>query len=534
MKKIATLDIETDPFKNGRIPKPFCCGIKTESEYIDYWGDNCLHGFINYIEELTEPHLIYAHNGGKFDFWFLYYIGLLENPVKIINGRIVSAKIGIHELRDSYAIMPIPLAAYKKDDMDYSKLEKEKREKHKKEILKYLKADCEYLYELVNEFIERFGINLTIGGTAIKKLIEYHPFERTNESHDEKYRPFYYGGRVQFFESGILEGNFKVYDVNSMYPFVMSEKYHPASDEFIFTDDINDLTKKGYLKDYPKHHPFFIEFEGFSDGACPMRYDGKLNFPTMNGQFKITSHELQTGLKHGLIQIDKVLGIWIPQQIMKFNRFVNHYIKEKIDCKQNNDKAGELFAKLMLNSSYGKTGQNPDNFFDYHIRKEGEEIPDLDTWEIYINHPRFEIWRKHSEFKTYYNVAIAASITGAARAVLLDALAQAKRPVYCDTDSIICEELNGQTIDKYQLGAWDCEAEGKILAIAGKKLYALFKNRPIKKDCVKLATKGARLKPHEIVKIAKGERIKWKNDAPNFKLDGQVKFVERYIRKLPL
>lgn len=540
MKKLAVFDFETDPFLHGRVPQPFSVGFYNKDFYHDIWGDNVLAAFVAFLESLEEPHLIYAHNGGKFDFWFLHYAGVLENPIKIINGRIVSCKVGIHELRDSFALMPFALAMYKKDNFDYTKMERKVREKNKKEILHYLKHDCVYLYELVEKFIARFGLNLTIGGTAIKALQEYHPFERCGRAHDEKYRPFYFGGRVQFFESGILKGNFKIYDVNSMYPYVMSELRHPTGDKTLVTDE-NLLDKKGYLKGYDKKHPYFIIWEGYSDGAMPLRYNDGLNFPQINGVFHCTSHELQVALKHNLIQIDYVHELRIPQDTINFKLFVKHFIKEKIQQKQLGNKAETLFAKLILNSSYGKFGQNPDNFYDYKIRRAGEELPqpnvfdltdDADPWDIHINHPQFEIWKRPSPNKTYFNVATAASITGAARAVLLDAIAKAKRPVYCDTDSIICEALPNVTHDTFELGAWDCEAVGHTLAIGGKKMYALFSgNRLQKRDCVKTATKGARLEPHDIVKVAQGTPVTWKSYSPNFKLSGDIKFIERIIRK---
>jgi hypothetical protein len=49
------------------------------------------------------------------------------------------------------------------------------------------------------------------------------------------------------------------------------------------------------------------------------------------------------------------------------------------------------------------------------------------------------------------------------------------RPIYCDTDSIICEAFGGNLHDT-ELGGWKIEAEGDYAAIAGKKLYAVFDN----------------------------------------------------------
>src|SRR6202020_1341429 len=84
----------------------------------------------------------------------------------------------------------------------------------------------------------------------------------------------------------------------------------------------------------------------------------------------------------------------------------------------------------------------------------------------------FLVWSKPSPGRRYNNVATAASITGAARAVLLEAIQNSVDPIYCDTDSLICKSLSGVQIHKSILGTWDLEAEFDRVIIAGKKTYA--------------------------------------------------------------
>ena len=47
--KIATMDFETDPFKFGREPEPFCAGIFDGEVYRQFWGSECV---INIVELL--------------------------------------------------------------------------------------------------------------------------------------------------------------------------------------------------------------------------------------------------------------------------------------------------------------------------------------------------------------------------------------------------------------------------------------------------------------------------------------------------
>ena len=69
--------------------------------------------------------ICYAHNGGKFDWHYITpYIDDYE-PLTIIAGRLAKFTIGDCEFRDSYNIIPAPLSAYKKDDVDYNIFEKD-------------------------------------------------------------------------------------------------------------------------------------------------------------------------------------------------------------------------------------------------------------------------------------------------------------------------------------------------------------------------------------------------------------------------
>ena len=143
------------------------------------------------------------------------------------------------------------------------------------------------------------------------------------------------------------------------------------------------------------------------------------------------------------------------------------------------------------------------------------------------------IFGKPAKSKPYFNVATAASITGAARAQLLRALAVADTPIYCDTDSIICKNLpegKGIKVSDTYLGAWKIEKSVDEMAIAGKKLYACWKNG----EAVKWASKGVRLEANEIREIAEGEEKTYRNPAPKFGFDGGAKFITRRVKATAL
>jgi len=82
-------------------------------------------------------------------------------------------------------------------------------------------------------------------------------------------------------------------------------------------------------------------------------------------------------------------------------------------------------------------------------------------------------------------------------------------------------------LDPKKLGAWDIEAEGDTVCIAGKKLYAIFKDG---KE-VKKASKGVKLTANEIARVCAGEVVEHKSIVPKFKLNGDVEFQTRNIKR---
>src|ERR1700677_974061 len=175
--RIYTLDSETDPFLEGRRPEEFAWGLY-DGVYFDYaWGDGCTQRIMSRLYE-RDPGIVYTHNLGKFDIFFILEYIDQTKPMLIIKDRIVQCYIrcskGLHKLRDSLKILPFSLDTYQKTKIDYAKFERPVREEHKDEILSYLKDDCVFLYELCSEFVKTFGPAITIGSVAMKELKNFH------------------------------------------------------------------------------------------------------------------------------------------------------------------------------------------------------------------------------------------------------------------------------------------------------------------------------------------------------------------------
>ena len=560
-RRVAVIDLETDPFDGpGKFIAPFAAGFFDGETYTSWWGDDCVKSLVKHIRQLNVPYIIYAHNGGKFDYSFL--LSDIEPQIFTIGNRIVRAYIRgdqnipeqkdvqfyVHELRDSFSIVPVPLKlAADKFEFDYDKMKRGVRNRHKKIIEEYLEQDCRELYRVVSKYRETFGNALTMSSAAMKKLNEsmappganasFKAYDRLSEKEDERLRDYYFGGRVECFKKGLLHGDFKIYDINSSYPNVMRSYLHPVG--AAYKRGMSDITDK----------TDFIRLDAESDGALPWRNPdtGKLDFPHGRREFFATGHEVRTALELGLLKIHRVMDAMECERRVSFAKFIDTYYAARKIARANNEPMFDLFWKLVMNGAYGKFAQNPRRFKDTIITMLDDPPPDPEAgWTLAERHEAMDVYTRPSSpetaWRSYLNVATGASITGAARAELLHGLSVSHNPVYCDTDSIISEDFHGN-IDATTLGAWKNEAIGNAVAICERKLYAIFGERSCDPKieayriahygdpyCIKIASKGVRMKAADILRVVNGETVLYTPLAPTIKLDGRQMWTNRRVK----
>lgn len=532
-REIWAVDSETDPFKRKRIPRPFIWGAYNGSEYHEFATARELVDFF-----YERDCIVYAHNGGRFDWHYLREFMEPFTDVLVIAGRMAKFKIGQAEYRDSYNLLPMPLRSggNKLEIDDYSAFEILERDKpHNRELIRErLRTDCLYLYQMLEKFIADYGLHLTFPGASMHAWSKLSSVEKpeTNASFYARFEPYYFGGRVEVFESGIIERPLKLYDINSAYSFAMLS-HHPWG-----TIPYETLTLPNAL---PKIERSFISIECASRGAFPIRDNrGSLQFPS-DGQTRVhnvTGWEylaaLQTGqLQPGAFAIRSVLQL--PDSI-EFGGYMDNFYRIKVEAKQAGDVFAYECAKRFLCSLYGKFGSNPGNYFEYrlvsprHLQAAFED----EGWLFACFCGELALVAKPvPEHKArFYNVAVAASITGFVRAYLNRAIRNAKGVVYCDTDCILASDFGALPTDPTALGSWKHEADIDYAAIAGKKMYAL---RTTQLDASnarlwKTASKGVRLSAADIVRIAKGEIVEYEPEIPQFSFKQGIHFVNRKIK----
>jgi hypothetical protein len=537
-KRVAVMDIETTPFKWKRPPTPFLVGYYDGEVYL-HW--NNLDDFVAYVRE--QDVTIYAHNGGKFD--FLYMVKLFEpyREIRLINGRVAQFQIGTATFRDSICILPMALREYKKDEISFDLFEDGVRDLpvNRRVIIDYNRSDCVYLFELVTKFRETYGAGLTLATSALSFWKKQSGLSApdSGEAFHAKFSPFYFGGRVEAFFKGIYEKNkIKVYDINSAYPFAMRHP-HPWGFSFESFSKLNFRTLR----------QSFIHADCESIGAFPAtQKDGSTYFPNDGAvrEFRVSGHEFEAALDAKKSLKYSIRSVYTFKETITFEQYIDHFYKIKKASPKGSTEY--IFAKLMLVSLYGKFGANPNNYQKY-VLVEPDQVSSVEEkrhpWaaekaSCYRATDNLQPWTLMSaplldNEKRFYNVATAASITGFQRAVLFRNLQRAQNPLYCDTDSIHCEHLPCSV--GTELGQWNIEYEAKIGAYAGKKLYALsdrgyFHNGLDDKGhyFCKIASKGAKLKPTEIEKIARGGEVRWQNDAPSMSLKRGMRWIGRNIK----
>jgi DNA polymerase type B, organellar and viral. len=556
-RPIWTLDCETDPFltkedaeKRGipypRDPKPFLWGIYEgkKEQYHEFREVAEVLAFLTGEYASGEKPIVYAHNGGKFaDYHALRFAINTDEPIMVISGRLGKFRIGECEFRDSLNIIPVGLASFQKDEIDYSIMEADVRWEagNYAKISAYMRNDCVYLFNVIAEYHNRFGRGLTQAGASMRYWAKKYDKKPPKQSaaNFERLKPFYYGGRVECFKSGYKEVPFTVVDINSAYPRAMLEQ-HPFS---AVPDLSSTLPKKA---DIPQS---MIDLVGVSRGALPYREDsGKLIFPNDDEprRYTVTGWEYLAALELGDLDVFDIEQVYTFPELVSFKDYIEDFYNQRLVAKANGDKTGDIFAKLFMNSLYGKFASDPLKYKEWVIASDDTYfewaakgfVPERPWHENYLFKRGLPVERQR-----YYNIATAASITGYVRAFLYRSLRACKGVIYCDTDSIAAEDVSGLHQGK-ELGLWKREIDCKAYAVAGKKLYAfLDRNSYAPADAEKkglergtggywkTACKGVDLSPDEIVAVAKGGTVEYAPRVPTYSiLKDEPVFTSRAVR----
>lgn len=400
----------------------------------------------------------FAHFGGRYDLNFIFDYLRSRNDCAVSfycsGSMVVQMKIKrngiITKLCDSFRLLPASLAelcksfnvTHKKTTYDFAEME------YGPELIEYNEQDCRGLWECLDSFYRETGLQSETFATHSMKMFRKDYLNtyiwKPRQAVIDFIRPSYHGGRVEVFKS--QHDNLTAYDVNSMYPYVMQ---FPMPIEYLGESRQLSDSKYGFISAQVYVPDSYIP-------TLPIR-NGKLYFPCGMVEGTWTTAEIRQAVENGcIIQRIQEAHYFHTEPIFK------EYIDILYSLKKTASEPTRTIAKLLMNSFYGKFGQNPTK----KVYCSESEAPH-GAWPIITpegNPTGFAFFERTSN-AAYLLPHLASAVTSAARLHLLSSLSDSS--FYCDTDSVFTTE---QMPTSQELGGWSEVGAGQAHFIQ-PKLY---------------------------------------------------------------
>jgi hypothetical protein len=443
---------------------------------------------------------IFAHNA-EFDLLTIFgnIYSKLDNSA-VFNGKFISCKYEGVTFADSLNIFPASAEKIGKT-VGLKKIENKKvsgegltKQNLDENDIVYCVRDCEIIFVALLKIFEYVGsIKLTLSSLSLYNFRNKFLSDNIlfSELVDEFYES-YYGGRTEAFNLG--KTDCKVFDVNSLYPYVMKYLKFP---------DVRTLKK--LVKIDVKYLLYLIKrYEGCAMvkvrhkeiyfGYLPYK-DSKLLFPvgTFSGCYNF--NELRFAIDSGVVEIIEVdYAVFANRVKSPFSEFVSFHYEARMKTDNELDR---LIEKLIPNSLYGRFAMRMKYQTTYYEDIPFEIIEELGKTEKFYSLKTFSEKREdcfliteNEKFKnSFFAIPTYSSyITSEARIVLLKGLlANEKNGVaYCDTDSIF---LTGDFIGDVgtELGQFKKE-DKQVIEIRGLKNY-VYKDEEGEHETIKGVSK---------------------------------------------
>ena len=309
-------------------------------------------------------------------------------------------------------------------------------------------------------------------------------------------REGYYGGRVECFQLGKVDGPLYCLDVNSLYPSIMAAELFPTRlwrarnrPEWARTLEYRDGSSLVAQCQLETDEPVYAT-----------RRDHRLVFPVGRFRSVLSTPEFDYALERG--HILKVERLQVYDQDSIFRDYVETLYELRQAYQREGNETFQYMCKILLNSLYGKFGQNGQKWQDAGVAMEPftgimwEEIPDTgEIRKLRYRLGRLQEMKREGEAENSFP-AIAAHVTAYGRMKLWSLIQQAGRDnvFYMDTDSLIVTEAGyhrlSDQIEPGVLGQLKVESVSPNGEFHGPKDYTLddkHKAKGIKKSARQVA-----------------------------------------------
>lgn len=498
---------------------PICYfhNLKYDGSYIVNYLLSNGYEYTNEITELKQFKTVISDTG-------LWYI--IELPLYISRGKIKTIKF-----YDSLKKIPMPVRdipktfgfedTLKKGELDYDTI-RPVGHLPTKEELDYLYPDVVIVAKALEQLNEEGFTKITGSSDAFASWKQtLNPKVRNPEKTyrdlfpelplevDDFIRAGYRGGWTYVnprFAGKIIDKPVVVYDINSMYPAKMVDKYLPVFAPRYFVGKPNPKKHECYMV------RIMINFElkeGFlptiqiKHGGCfsPTEYLASSNNKEV--EIVVTNIDLKLIFRHyNIISIEYIDGYYFH----KAKGFFDNHIKTNMKIKEVSVGGKRYMAKLRMNQVYGKCATAP---------RKKMKIPYLKDGVL-----KFELGEEKIEASQY--TALAVFITSWARYdIITDAQNNYDNFIYCDTDSLhlLANEDGSEPklpIHPTHLGYYKLEHKVEKSTFLRSKTYI----EQYDKDTVEIKCAGA---PAEVKKKMNFENFKIGNTYEGKLMPKQVK-----------
>lgn len=448
--KLAVADVETDMIRVGSIPKTKFWGLAVKDE--GYRRFSTTAEICAYLLSREDPLMIYNHH--DFDVLILLMEGA---PIKIQHvrgGKVLSARLGVHEWRNSFAIFESKLekilasCGFQKRSLD------QLDERNIDDTVSALAS-----FEILNErFANLFGIAPLGGKYLTAASVAFAAAERISGPLpvDLRRRDLYRGGRTEAFRLGNC-GIAKCYDIRSSYPSCFLNV--PNSDTCYVVDI--EVDRKAFIP------PVYQWTDNRDKLLFPV---GKFRAMLWGSVYEEFIRPLGSVKRFHVVDSFKIDLRWLQS--------LGPIMEQAYLMRANADSIGDSptkdACKIFINSIYGRLGMKVERERCYH----GDNAPNGDFTRYKFPDGRMLWFYKTSGKTVKANFFYASYITDRARGKLLKGLTSVVEPYYCDTDSIYCKDPGSLDVGP-SLGQWKYEGEA-LLKVFGAKDYIFGEKRTIK------------------------------------------------------
>jgi hypothetical protein len=385
----------------------------------------------------------------------------------------------------------------------------------KDQAIKYCNLDCLILYEILIKFNElvfnEFKIDiskvLTLPALAMRVYkTNFMPDTKIYQLHgkvEQDIRDSYTGGAVDVYiphnrltpwlDTGDVQyETLYLYDVNALYPTVMSQTLMPVGKPNAFEGDIRRIESDSYGFFYCEiTSPTFLEHPILQRSIkTPAGLRTIAGLGTWTGW--VYSEEMDNAVKYGYTF--KIIKGYTFNKGELFIKYISTLYNLRLQYSK--DDPMNQIAKLLNNSLYGKFGMK-DEITIMEILKNAtiedqaalnslldlydstiSDILDLDTHTLLIRKDKAALgYNKKDDFfhGTEVNVAIAAAITAEARIFMSQFKNNPNfKLYYSDTDSIVTNKPLPESMIGAEMGMLKLEYVIKRAIFLAPKVYALI------------------------------------------------------------